>query len=137
MSLPAARPDHLNYLCMNYTRPVPLRCTKAAEGWKPRWFTNNKSRPRFVIHAWWDPVPSDYEAYADAGFNLVQTENGVGAMCNARGVNATIKHDDVFETIVSLSDRLAKLGLVRCQLPTPCPLGRCRAPSPPPCSPRG
>eukprot|EP00966_Prymnesium_polylepis_P061755 1433336-Prymnesium_polylepis.2 len=57
-------PDHLNYLCTNWTRPTPLPCKPAVERWQPRW------GKRFMIFSWWQPLPSDYQAYADAGFNI-------------------------------------------------------------------
>lgn len=60
-------PDHLNYLCMNWTRPTPLPCKPAVQAWKPRW------GKRFMVFSWWPPLPADYAAYADAGFNLALT----------------------------------------------------------------
>ena len=58
------RAADLNYICTNWTRPTPLPCKPAVDSWQPRW------GKRFMVFSWWPPLPSDYEAYADAGFNL-------------------------------------------------------------------
>ena len=103
-------PDHQNYHCLNYTRPVPLPCAAASDKYRPRWFKGR--RRRFIVYAWWPPNPLDFEAYADAGFNLALTENSLGAYCARKGVNASVTHDDLFEAILEASDALARLGLM-------------------------
>ena len=35
-----------------------------------------------MIFAWWPPVPADYKAYADAGFNIALTRPDV--YCDAK-----------------------------------------------------
>jgi len=105
--------DHLNYLCMNYTRPTPLPCRKVAESWKPRWGGGSSGEPsRFMIYAWWPPVPADFEAYANAGFNLALTGNSLYAYCHHKGPDSTVTHDELFEVNVATSDTLAKLGVL-------------------------
>ena len=103
--------DHQNYLCMNYTRPVPLPCAKARRAWKPRWL-DKAGRPRFVITAWWPPAQEDIGAFADAGFNMAMLENILGGYCTRRGPNATITHDDLFEVAIATSDELARRGIL-------------------------
>ncbi len=105
--------DHLNYLCMNYTRPTPLPCRKVADDWKPRWGGGGTGKPsRFIIYAWWPPLPADFEAYANAGFNLALTGNAIGEYCYRKGANSTVTHDELFEVNVATSDALAKLGVL-------------------------
>jgi hypothetical protein len=105
--------DHLNYLCMNYTRPTPLPCRPVVEAWQPRWWNRGADKPpRFAIYSWWPPVPADFSKYADAGFNLALTGNAVGAFCDRQGVNASVTHDQVFDAIVDASDDLARLGVL-------------------------
>ena len=102
--------DHLNYLCLNYTRPTPLPCAAASDKYKPNWFKNG--RRRFVIYAWWPPNPPDVAAYAKAGFNVALAENFVGEYCQRKGINATVTHDEIFEVNVRAADALSKLGLL-------------------------
>lgn len=108
--------DHHNYLCNNYTRPVPLPCVPASSKWKPLWFGNASERAaapkKFMIYAWWPPNPADFEAYADAGFDLAMSENAIAAYCSRRGANATVTHDDLLDAHIATSDALAKLGLL-------------------------
>jgi hypothetical protein len=63
--------DHLNYLCTNWTRPTPLPCRPAVRDWQARWgggVAAGVLQPqRFVVFAWWPPVPADYDAYAEVG----------------------------------------------------------------------
>ena len=61
-------PDHLNYLCANWTRSTPLPCADAASRWDAKWF--NEETKRFIVTAWWPPNPADFVALADAGFNV-------------------------------------------------------------------
>lgn len=104
--------DHQNYLCLNYTRPVPLPCAAASDKYTPRWFRPGSRRRRFVIYAWWPPNPADFEAYAQAGFNLALTENYLGAYCDRKGVNATVTHDELFQANLDAAEALSKLGIL-------------------------
>ena len=108
---PSYAPDHQNYLCMNYTRPTPLPCRDTAHGWAPRWF-DGKGRPRFIIYAWWPPATPDFGAYADAGFNLALTENALGGVCQRKGPNATVTHDELFDANVAAANALSALGIL-------------------------
>ena len=59
--------DVLNYLCTNWTRPTPLPCKTARESWQARWgggvTPERVLQPqRFVVFAWYPPVPADYGA---------------------------------------------------------------------------
>ncbi|KAL1524010.1 hypothetical protein AB1Y20_018925 [Prymnesium parvum] len=106
-------PDHLNYLCTNWTRPTPLPCSPARTGWQPRW------GKRFVITAWWPPLPSDYEAYADAGFNLALLRGDTWlnraqeqAYAEGRGPEWHATHDGLFEAVLEESRLLAEKGVM-------------------------
>ena len=105
-------PDHLNYLCLNYTRPTPLPCAAATDKYKPLWIDQKTGRRRFIIYAWWPPNPPDFEAYAKAGFNMALTGNFLAAYCERRGENASVTHDDLFQANMDASDALAKLGIL-------------------------
>ena len=96
---------------MNYTRPTPLPCRDTAHGWAPRWF-DGKGRPRFIIYAWWPPATPDFGAYADAGFNLALTENALGGVCQRKGPNATVTHDELFDANVAAANALSALGIL-------------------------
>lgn len=116
--------DHLNYLCMNYTRATPLPCAPAVQGWTPRWYRGDPARgapagaavPRFTIFAWWPPNEPDFAAYADAGFNLGLTQNYLGSYCRkkvaAHGPNVSVSHDELFDANVDASTAFAKLGVL-------------------------
>lgn len=106
-------PDHLNFLCMNYTRPVPLPCHAAADQWKPRWFSKSTpSRRKFVIYAWWPPNFLDFDAYAAAGFNLALTENYLGGECWKLGPNRTVTHDQLLDFNIEASTEYARRGIL-------------------------
>ena len=104
--------DHLNYLCTNWTRPTPLPCRPAVQKWQPRW------GKRFMIFSWWPPLPSDYEAYAAAGFNIAllrgdtwvnRAQEQAYAEGNGREWHAT--HDGLFEALMEESRLLATQGV--------------------------
>jgi hypothetical protein len=109
-------PDHLNFLCMNYTRPVPLPCRKAHEAWKPRWF--NGSRPRFIIYSWWPPGPDEgpcrncsIDAYAEAGFNLVLSA-AYGRLACPSDSNASTTHDMIFDALIQGAEEFSERGVM-------------------------
>ena len=107
---PRYAPDHQNYLCMNYTRATPLPCKPAADSWTPNWFKPGKQRRRrFIIYAWWPPVPADLDAYVDAGFNLALTENFLSGYCNQRDI---VTHDELFNENIAVSNTFAKRGIL-------------------------
>ena len=135
-------PDHLNYLCTNWTRPTPLYtsgtrthaattaactqhcvslcghrrcrpCKPAVERWQPRW------GKRFMIFSWWQPLPSDYQAYADAGFNIALlrgdtwvNEAQEAAYAAGRGKEWHATHDGLFEAVLHESEQLAAHGVL-------------------------
>ena len=112
---PAYAPDHQNYICMNYTRSVPLPCEDAAKGWEPRWYDKATGKPRFIIYAWWPPANADLDAYAAAGFNLALTGNAIMEYCNEKLLvdpNASVTHDEIFDVNVRTSERFAKRGIL-------------------------
>ena len=100
--------DHLNYLCSNWTRPTPLPCTPAVDSWQPRW------GKRFMIFSWFQPLPSDYEAYADAGFNIALTrgDTWLDHMSDIHGTNWHATHDGMFDALVNESRQLADHGVL-------------------------
>ena len=105
--------DHLNYLCMNYSRPTPLPCRPVIEKWKPRWWDGEKRKRKFVIYAWWPPAPEELEAYAEAGFNMALTGNMIAAYCEAKdGGKSPVSMDELFEANIKYSDELARLGIM-------------------------
>ena len=105
--------DHLNYLCTNWTRSTPLPCDEAASLWDARWLNGEK---RFIVTAWWPPNPADFDAFADAGFNLALPENAVGELCSRmtalHGPGWVASHDLMFDHIIETSKRLASLGIL-------------------------
>ena len=105
--------DHLNYICTNWTRPTPLPCKPAVDSWKPRW------GKRFAVFSWWQPLPSDYEAYADAGFNvaLLRGDTWVNraqeeAYAAGRGPEWRVTHDGLFEALMEESGLAAEHGIM-------------------------
>ena len=106
-------PDHLNFLCSNWTRPTPLPCKPGAESWEPRW------GKRFMIFSWWQPLPSDYQAYADAGFNIALTRGDTwvnqaqeAAYAAGHGPEWHVTHDGMLEAILKESEQMAALGIL-------------------------
>ena len=110
---PKYAPDHLNYLCKNYTRPTPLPCSRvdaSRNTWQPQW------GKKFVIFAWWPPVPADYPSYAEAGFNMALSGAACADHCNRgtelHGDNWAPSHDELFDVIVQASAKLESLGVM-------------------------
>jgi hypothetical protein len=105
--------DHLNYLCTNWTRPTPLPCKKAVDSWQPQW------GKRFMIFSWWPPLPADYAAYAEAGFNLALLRGDTWAnraqeqaYAEGRGPEWHATHDGLFEAVMEESGQLAAQGVM-------------------------
>ena len=100
--------DHLNFLCSNWTRPTPLPCKPAVESWQPRW------GKRFMVFSWFQPLPSDYEAYADAGFNIAMTrgDTWLDHMTETNGPSWHATHDGMFDALVEESRQLAEHGVM-------------------------
>ena len=105
----------LNYICTNWTRPTPLPCKPAVESWAPRW------GKKFMVFSWWPPLPSDYEAYAEAGFNLAllrgdtwvnKAQEAAYAESEAKGKAWRATHDGLFEAILEESAQAAKHGIM-------------------------
>eukprot|EP01043_Picozoa_sp_COSAG02_P019481 COSAG02_NODE_940_length_15773_cov_5.301263_8_plen_1082_part_00 len=109
-------PDHANYLCTNWTRPTPLPCRDAADGWAPKWVDATTKKKKFVIFAWWPPLPADFAAYAEAGFNLALTGAMAAEYCSRNehlhGPSWSVSHDEMFEAILDGADKLARLGVL-------------------------
>ena len=78
--------DHLNYLCMNYSRPTPLPCRPVIEKWKPRWWDGEKRKRKFVIYAWWPPAPEEIEAYGMVWIRHGSASEG----CQGRGAYSMV-----------------------------------------------
>ena len=117
---PAYAPDHANYLCRNYSRPTPLPCVDPADKWEPRWLSGKR---RFVVFAWWPPVNADFEAYADAGFNMALTGNALGAYCAQKtkdfGRNATVSQCSTKDATPSLPEGFKPQAFRRDSTPKP------------------
>ena len=50
---------------------------------------------RLATNRWWPPATPDFGAYADAGFNLALTENALGGLCQRKGPNGTVTHEEL------------------------------------------
>jgi hypothetical protein len=109
------RAADLNYICTNWTRPTPLPCKPAVDSWQPRW------GKKFMVFSWWPPLPSDYEAYADAGFNLAllrgdtwvnKAQEAAYAESESKGKAWRATHDGLFEAILAESGQAAEHGIM-------------------------
>ena len=63
-----------------------------------------------MIFSWWQPLPADYEAYADAGFNIALTRGDTWvnraqeqAYAEGRGPEWHVTHDGLFEAVMEES----------------------------------
>ena len=74
-----------------------------------------------MVFSWWPPLPSDYEAYADAGFNLAllrgdtwlnKAQEAAYAESEEKGKAWRATHDGLFEAILEESGEAAKHGIM-------------------------
>ena len=74
-----------------------------------------------MIFSWWQPLPADYEAYADAGFNIALLRgdtwvNKAQEIAYAKGEKEGkawhVTHDRLFEALMEESKLLAAHGIM-------------------------
>ena len=74
-----------------------------------------------MVFSWWPPLPSDYEAYADAGFNLAllrgdtwlnKAQEAAYAESEEKGKAWRATHYGLFEAILEESGEAAKHGIM-------------------------
>ena len=74
-----------------------------------------------MVFSWWPPLPSDYAAYADAGFNLAllrgdtwvnKAQEAAYAESEATGKAWRATHDGLFDAILEESGQAAEHGIM-------------------------
>jgi hypothetical protein len=72
-----------------------------------------------MIFSWWQPLPSDYEAYAEAGFNIALLRGDTwvnkaqtAAYREGHGKEWHATHDGLFEAVLEESNQLAEHGVM-------------------------
>lgn len=105
--------EHSNFLCLPYlgrnragdTYPLPCDASRQHE-WR-----RAPMLQKFVITAWWPPTPNVWDAYADAGFNVLLGGN-TAAGCQQNGtLNSPATYSEAFECVARALPRLERLGL--------------------------
>ena len=105
--------EHSNFLCLPFlghdragdTFPLPCAASRLKE-----WRTAPLLQ-RFVITAWWPPTPNVWDAYADAGFNVLLGGN-IAAGCQQNGtLSSPTSYSEAFECVARALPRLEQLGL--------------------------
>ena len=79
-----------------------------------------------MIFSWWQPLPADYEAYADAGFNIAllrgdtwvnRAQEAAYAKGEKEGRAWHVTHDGLFDAVMEESKLLAAHGIIEFVLP--------------------